>query len=253
MSCAVGMRNQLQNTSSQTSSLTSQVVLKTADVRCNSSDDISKKMSKMSTADDSRNGADGKTQDSTDNQQKTTIQQDPVTISFPQMFEVKYLGRRDAGGLWGIKHTRRPVDEMVASAKELKPGETLPFLNLVVSEKGVNISEMPKNINKDFEGGFYPIEVISYGVQDLVYTRVFAMIVVQEDASSITTTHPFHCHAFVCDSRQSARHLTFALAQAFQLFSKQVKGKAKKPKKFAIDLRPAEEKEADLRDMDSEA
>jgi len=28
---------------------------------------------------------------------------DPPVIKFPQSFEVKYLGRRDAGGLWGIK------------------------------------------------------------------------------------------------------------------------------------------------------
>lgn len=58
------------------------------------------------------------------------------------------------------QHTRRPVDDMVAAAKELKPGETLPFLKLEVSERGVNILEMPKNINKNFDGGFYPIEII---------------------------------------------------------------------------------------------
>jgi len=49
---------------------------------------------------------------------------------------------------------------MVAAAKEIKAGQTLPFLKLVVSEKGVDIAEMPRNINKDFQGGFYPIEVI---------------------------------------------------------------------------------------------
>ena len=30
---------------------------------------------------------------------------------------MKYLGKRDARGLWGIKHTRKPVDEMVALAR----------------------------------------------------------------------------------------------------------------------------------------
>ena len=29
--------------------------------------------------------------------------------------------------------------------------------------------------------------------------------------------HPFECLAFVCDSRQTARRLTFALANAFQV------------------------------------
>ena len=53
---------------------------------------------------------------------------------------------------------------MVSTAKELKPGQTLPFLKMIISEKGVEIKEMPKNINKDFHGGFYPIEVIRWGV-----------------------------------------------------------------------------------------
>ncbi len=39
------------------------------------------------------------------------------TITLPQSFMVKYLGKRDARGLWGIKHTRTPVDEMVAAAR----------------------------------------------------------------------------------------------------------------------------------------
>jgi hypothetical protein len=34
-----------------------------------------------------------------------------------QEFLVKYLGKKDARGLWGIKHTRKPVDDMVALAR----------------------------------------------------------------------------------------------------------------------------------------
>lgn len=41
----------------------------------------------------------------------------PEDIKLPQTFQVKYLGKRDARGLWGIKHTRKPVDEMVAAAR----------------------------------------------------------------------------------------------------------------------------------------
>lgn len=52
------------------------------------------------------------------------------------------------------------MDEMVARAKEMKAGETLPFLKMTVSEKGVNVAEMPQNANKDFEAGFYNIDVI---------------------------------------------------------------------------------------------
>ncbi|ROT75217.1 low density lipoprotein receptor adapter protein 1 isoform X1 [Penaeus vannamei] len=209
--------------------------------------EITKEMRKLSFEDkESRNNKDVKQQP----------QEQPAALPLPQEFVVKYLGRRDAGGLWGIKHTRKPVDDMVARAKEMKPGETLPFLKMTVSEKGVNISEMPQNVNKNFEGGFYNIDVISYGVQDLVYTRVFAMIVVKEEAASIAKSqHPFQCHAFVCDSRHNARKLTFALAQAFQQFSKEVKANksTRKPKKFAIDLRSPEEIEVDLKEADSEA
>ena len=46
----------------------------------------------------------------------------------------------------------------------------------------------------------YAIDTISYGVQDLVYTRVFAMIIVK-DNYSVKDENPFEVHAFVCDSR----------------------------------------------------
>ena len=34
-----------------------------------------------------------------------------------QEFVVKYLGKKEARGLWGIKHTRKPVDDMVGLAR----------------------------------------------------------------------------------------------------------------------------------------
>ena len=211
-----------------------------------------------------------------------------------QRFVVKYLGHRETSNLWGIKYTRRPVDEMVTEAKALlaqNSDQSLPLLKLEVTEFGITIGPMPQNNNPDFPNGKFPIEAISYGVQDLVYTRVFAMIVVrsalisednqtgqpesqqqhhgirlaelQKAASGagggVTNNNgeplPFRCHAFVCDSRQTARKLTYSLAAAFHKFSKSVTaGKVsllEKPKKFAIDLRSPEDIEADL--LDSEA
>lgn len=53
------------------------------------------------------------------------------------------------------------------------------------------------NTNKKWN---YTIDTLSYGVQDLVYTRVFAMIVVKENYN-IKDPNPFEVHAFVCDSR----------------------------------------------------
>jgi hypothetical protein len=108
---------------------------------------------------------------------------------------------------------------------------------------------------------FHPIDTISYGVQDLVYTRVFSMIVVKE-IGDLKGQHPFECHAFVCEGRNSARKLTYALASAFKEYSKIVKartggenvkdGVATAKRKFAIDLRSPEEIAADLNSPQAE-
>ena len=86
-------------------------------------------------------------------------------IRLPAIFAVKFLGKREARGLWGIKHTRKPVDDMVTLAKNLKPGDSLPHLHFKVDIDGVTVSEMPDNRSRDFEAGFYPVDIISYGVQ----------------------------------------------------------------------------------------
>lgn len=104
---------------------------------------------------------------------------------------------------------------------------------------------------------FFPIESISYGVQDLVYTRVFAMIIVKEVADQ-SNESVFECHAFVCDSRQSARKLTYSLATAFHQYSRQLRATAIRPtlqkrKLFAIDLRTPEEIARQIKYQDSEA
>ncbi|CAH2237882.1 jg4894 [Pararge aegeria aegeria] len=58
----------------------------------------------------------------------------PVTVTdLPMTFQVKYLGQSDARGLWGIKHTRKPVDLMVAAAKALPPGQILPIVKLTIT------------------------------------------------------------------------------------------------------------------------
>ncbi|KAH9629170.1 hypothetical protein HF086_006757 [Spodoptera exigua] len=87
---------------------------------------------------------------------------------------------------------------------------------------------------------FFNIESISYGVQDLVYTRVFSMIIVKDTADV---------------KGNAARRLTYALAAAFQDYSRRVKAlqasseyeePAPTKPRFAIDLRTPEEIEADL-------
>ena len=145
-----------------------------------------------------------------------------INTTLTQDFSVKYLGMKPARGLWGIKHTRKPVDDLVGLARGLGPGAPLPFLQLTVSARGVVLSADKANTCPTPDTGLYPIDTISYGVQDLVYTRVFAMIVVRDkardkDKEAADPGNPFQCLAFVCDSRQTARRLTFALAAAFKV------------------------------------
>lgn len=192
-------------------------------------------------------------------------------------FQVKYLGSQHSKGLWGIKHTRRPVDHLVCAesdlslcfmgnndrllqvtvAKNLPPHQTLPFCNLVVKIDGVHVETMPSSSSSTsttITPLKWAIDSISYGVQDLVYTRVFAMIVVKDE--QIRNENPFEVHAFVCDSRAMARRLTYALAASFQEYSRRVKEAEEinisnnnnnvtidSPfkRKFAIDLRTPEE------------
>ncbi|GBP16466.1 PTB domain-containing engulfment adapter protein 1 [Eumeta japonica] len=147
----------------------------------------------------------------------TTEADTQVSINdLPITFKVKYIGSEVARGLWGIKYTRRPVDLMVGVAKNLPPKD-LPHCELKVSTEGVSIEILQPKAS--LNNWCYPIDTISYGVQDLVYTRVFAMIVVKDE----TSLHPFEVHAFVCDSRAMARKLTYALAAAFQDYSRKVK------------------------------
>lgn len=195
----------------------------------------------------------------TNNNEAPTAEVQVTVKDLPITFKVKYLGSQYARGLWGIKHTRRPVDNLVSAAKSLPPNKILPFCNLTVSLDGVKMETITSKQSSLIN---FTIDTISYGVQDLVYTRVFAMIVVKENYN-LKDENPFEVHAFVCDSRAMARKLTFALAASFQDYSKRVKeaeehntgdanGKPSR-KKFAIDLRTPEEIQQDITEQETEA
>lgn len=146
----------------------------------------------------------------------------------------------------------------VTVAKNLPPNKALPFCNLIVKTDGVHMDTLPTTSAASTSASsiidtpiFWPIDQISYGVQDLVYTRVFAMIVVK-DETQLRSENPFEVHAFVCDSRAMARRLTYALAASFQEYSRKVKENEEHnnnheltesplKRKFAIDLRSPEE------------
>lgn len=153
--------------------------------------------------------------------------------------------------MWGIKHTRKPVDALVASAKNLGPDKILPFVKLQVTKGGLSLTPIGEKKGEKSAPIHFPVDTISYGVQDLVYTRVFSMIVVRDE--KLKDGVPFICHAFVCESRNQARQVTYALAAAFQDYGKRVKEEqasesATVKKKFAIDLRSPEELEETLGD-----
>lgn len=75
----------------------------------------------------------------------------------PQSFSVRELGSTEARGLWGIKHTRKPVDLMVAKAKNSSTPLS-PQVELRITEEGC---EIIGNKSKKF----FAIHTVSYGVQ----------------------------------------------------------------------------------------
>lgn len=75
----------------------------------------------------------------------------------PQSFSVRELGSSEARGLWGIKHTRKPVDLMVAKAKNSST-PLPPQVELRITEDGCEI------IGNKIRN-FFPIHTVSYGVQ----------------------------------------------------------------------------------------
>ncbi|XP_017778385.1 PREDICTED: uncharacterized protein LOC108564026 [Nicrophorus vespilloides] len=162
----------------------------------------------------------------------------------PMAFKVKYLGYEPAKGLWGIKHTRAPVNKMVERAKNLPANTILPQVTVKVTLEGLSFKT---NVSKECieETRNFNVDTISYGVQDLVYTRVFCIIVVKE--GDLNEGLPFVCHAFACESKSQARSLTYSLAAAFQSYGLKVKASNGKliQKKFAIDLRTPQEIQKD--------
>jgi len=76
-------------------------------------------------------------------------------------------------------------------------------------------------------------------VQDTRYSRIFAFILVRELSSRGRSTE---CHAYLCDSPVSARKLALSVALAFRLYERSLAGK---PFRFTVDLRSADELEAE--------
>lgn len=118
--------------------------------------------------------------------------------SFGVYFFPCYLFRENSKIHWKTLINGYVKISQVTCAKTLPANKSLQLCDLTVSLEGVFIeTNVPTNQTKKWS---YSIDTISYGVQDLVYTRVFAMIVVK-DNYNIKDPNPFEVHAFVCDSR----------------------------------------------------
>lgn len=157
----------------------------------------------------------------------------------PQGFIVKYMGRRPTHGLWGSKHTRGPVEEIVDSISKMPKGEDLPLVNLDVFHQGLSMRPHSKNRVKTFRPVQIPIQFISYGLQDTVYPRIFCFIMVKQMSSQVKD---MEVHAYACDTAKSSRNLAACLALAFQAYSEKLEGG---PFKFAMDIQMNEEDEVD--------
>ena len=157
----------------------------------------------------------------------------------PQGFIVKYMGKRATNGLWGSKHTRGPVEDIVESISKMPKGDDLPLVNLDVFYQGLAMRPHSKNKVKTFKAVQIPIQFISYGLQDTVYARIFCFIMVKQMSSQIKD---MEVHAYACDSAKSARNLAACLAIAFQTYSEKLQGG---PFKFTVDIPMAEEDEID--------
>ena len=150
--------------------------------------------------------------------------------SLPQLFLAKYLGHRPCEGLSGTGNTRGPVEDMLDTVGKLRTGEDLPLCVLQVSIKGIIVQEHKDNKGRKMHKELIPLEFISYGVQDVQFSRVFTFIVVRELSSKKKKTE---CHAYICDRSATTRRLALSLALAFKEYANKLKGK---PHKFKVEL-----------------
>lgn len=160
----------------------------------------------------------------------------------PQGFVCKYVGSKPCSGLWGVRHTRKPVDELVTELRGMGEGEDLPLVNVKVSMEGLKATMHIHNKSSRVlsDAGMLPLQFISYAVQDPRYTRIFVFILVREISSRQRKTE---CHAYLCSTDIVARKMALAMALAFGEFSKKLEGK---PHRFQVDLRHTDELETEL-------
>lgn len=159
------------------------------------------------------------------------IEEQPPMPELPQGFVVKYMGKRPTKGMYGSKHTRVAVEEVIDAISKMPKTEDLPLVNLDVYYQGLGMRPHSKNKIKSFKAVQIPIQYISYGIQDTVYPRIFCFIMIKEMSSQEKT---MECHVYACDVSKNARAISACLAAAFHEYTKFLKGGAIK---FAVDVK----------------
>ena len=114
--------------------------------------------------------------------------------TLPQVFVTKYIGYKPTKGLYGVEYTREAAESLISEVGSPEVQKNLPLMQLHISVRGIHLSEHKHNIsNKTLpESGLLPITFISYGVQDMRYTKVFTFILVRELSSR---SRSLECHA----------------------------------------------------------
>lgn len=163
----------------------------------------------------------GKKRQSKNSESSNNATEEPPIPELPQGFVVKYMGKRATKGLWGTKHTRKHVEDIVEAIGQMPKGDDLPLVILEVYYQGLAMRPHKKNRIHSFQQVLVPIQYISYGVQDNEYPRIFCFIMVSEMSSQKKS---MEVHAYACDSDKSARQLAACLAIAFQTYSERLNG-----------------------------
>lgn len=144
------------------------------------------------------------------------IPKDPL----PVVLVAKYLGEAPSQGYSGIAAVRQPVDGLIAAGKSLRDGVDLPLVSLCAGEFGLRVEPHPMSRGRALEPFLFPIQFLSYAVQDDKFCRVFAVIFVKN--ASLQSETPV-CHAFVCPSSAMAQRLALALAEAFEVVAESLR------------------------------
>ncbi|PAA94786.1 hypothetical protein BOX15_Mlig006550g1 [Macrostomum lignano] len=139
--------------------------------------------------------------------------------SLPAVFLVKYLGLASAAGLFGVDSIKRPVDELVKAAgkRRAKTGRPLPIAQLTVLQQGVSVRPHPQSEGGRVDKAFHSIEGVSYAAADPTMRRIFCLVVLPEaDQQQQQQQQKPECHAFVCNSVETAHRLVLAVTFAFE-------------------------------------